>query len=561
MPTATLATLVGTSPFGWSAWGALQLISEADDATYGWVSENASGDYDQGMTLEDMPDFFATMNSLQIQLRYGLDVFEGNTEWPLLAARVMSGATVLAGSTSGGGFQAVATNVTTTTPTNSGVVNFSYVNTTADVATWDAAVVEIRISRNRLKGGATNQQRVYACSVFADYELDKVPPLAPTLILPEDEGAIDADADPFVWEFNPSPDLPGDTQTEFAFQRDRPWVDQGVPVDGVSRRYGIAFSPGSSLMAVARSTSSNEGLKVFNTSNWSLAFEAILNARGVAFSPNGQLLAVSFVGALPYIHIYNTSDWSLVTGVEALGFNPGDFTELDFSPDGNWFAITSFLSPYLAIYDTATWEKVTVPSLPGARYTAKFSPTSQYLACGGANNPQLAIIRTSDWGIESSVNVGATTFKCDWSPDGNFIAMTTWSSPFVRILSTSDWSFVAGPPSLPDIGLACAYSHDGNFLVVGTSTHPETTYWRMYYTSDWSLVEVPEGFFIGNGDVYSIGFSDDGVFLALGWGNGKIVWDYNVDAAEWWNGTSWQASEVFLASVDEFYQFPPGAWD
>lgn len=175
---ATLPTLlVGDSaaPNGWTSApnGALTAIGDAgQDTNNGHVATNTTGDYDQGWALGDTPSDFANMDTLSVQLRYGWSAYDGSlSTWPSLSARIMSGATVLAGADAGGGFQSVATSITTTTPTNSGVVGFSYVNTTADKTTWDAAVVEIRIGRNRNKGGSTAEQRIYAAQWTGTYSL------------------------------------------------------------------------------------------------------------------------------------------------------------------------------------------------------------------------------------------------------------------------------------------------------------------------------------------------------------------------------------------------------
>ena len=174
--TETLPTLsVGNAvaPTGqWTAApnGALTLIGAVtQDNAWGGVNDNSTGDYDQGWALADMPSDFASMSTLSIQLRYGWDDAPGLSDWTALEARIMSGTTVLAGSTSGGGFQSVATNITTTTPTNSAVISFAYVNADADKSTWDAGVLEIRIGRNRNKGGSTAEQRVYATQATGTY--------------------------------------------------------------------------------------------------------------------------------------------------------------------------------------------------------------------------------------------------------------------------------------------------------------------------------------------------------------------------------------------------------
>jgi hypothetical protein len=130
---------------------------------------NATATVDQGYALADMPADFGTMSAASIQLRYGRSANSTLLLWNNLQARIMSGATVLAAADSGGGFANVASNITVTTPTNSGVVSFAYVNTAANKATWDAAVLEMRIVQTRDMGGATNELRVFAGQVTGTY--------------------------------------------------------------------------------------------------------------------------------------------------------------------------------------------------------------------------------------------------------------------------------------------------------------------------------------------------------------------------------------------------------
>jgi hypothetical protein len=169
----TLAVGNATAPTGqWTSApnGALTLIGAGtQDNNWGGVTTNATDNYDQGWVLEDMPADFVTMTSLAIQLRYAWASAQGLSDWTILDARVVSGATILAAANSGGDFQTVATDITTTTPTNSSIISFSHVNTSANKATWDSAVVVIRIGRMRDMGGSTIEQRVYASSITGTY--------------------------------------------------------------------------------------------------------------------------------------------------------------------------------------------------------------------------------------------------------------------------------------------------------------------------------------------------------------------------------------------------------
>jgi hypothetical protein len=181
MSTTTLPTTgVGDSaaPNDWTSApnGVLQLIGSANDANFAADTSNSPGTSTQvqGYELGDMPTgvglFFASMNSLSIQIRYGWASSFTNRTWNSLSARVMSGATVLAANDSGGTFETVASSITNTSPANSSVVSFTYVNTGATKAQWDAGIVEMQISTTRSGGGSSVARRVYALEVTGQYE-------------------------------------------------------------------------------------------------------------------------------------------------------------------------------------------------------------------------------------------------------------------------------------------------------------------------------------------------------------------------------------------------------
>lgn len=169
----TLAVGNSAAPNDWNSApnGALTLVGAGgQDTSNAHQSTNTTGTYDQGYSLADVPSDFNTMASLAIQLRYGRSANNSLTVWNSLSVRIVSGATILAASTAGGAFQVIAETITTTTPTNSGVISFDYVNTGASKAQWDAAVVEIRIVRTRDKGGSNDELRVFALSATGEYQ-------------------------------------------------------------------------------------------------------------------------------------------------------------------------------------------------------------------------------------------------------------------------------------------------------------------------------------------------------------------------------------------------------
>lgn len=170
---ATLTPLTvgnAAAPSEWTTAGN-GALGDNSDATFGSVTTNATDDYDQGWELANVDADLGNVDTLSIVLRYRWVTAPANTTWPTLAARVMAsdGTTVLAAADSGGTFETVASNITTTTITNSASVPFTHVNTTANKTTWDGAVVQIRISRVRSKGGDSSAQAVYEADLTGTY--------------------------------------------------------------------------------------------------------------------------------------------------------------------------------------------------------------------------------------------------------------------------------------------------------------------------------------------------------------------------------------------------------
>ena len=86
-----------------------------------------------------------------------------------------------------------------------------------------------------------------------------------------------------------------------------------------------------------------------------------------------SLLAVGH-STSPYVTIYNTADWSKISNPSTLPTGAGN--GVAFSPDGSKLAVAHFSSPYVTIYNTSDWSKISNPStLPtGVGRGVAFSP-------------------------------------------------------------------------------------------------------------------------------------------------------------------------------------------
>ena len=157
--------ITGTDPV-------LEVIGSTDDADF--VRDTANSDHTSDCWFDiatTLPADLTKVDTLSINLRYGLDTTKGTNDWLFLRARVFKsdGSTALTDllTVVDGG-----TGISNTTPANSGAVAFAGVDTTATKAEWQAAQVHIYFVINRDGGGDSVVERVYAAELTGTYTAD-----------------------------------------------------------------------------------------------------------------------------------------------------------------------------------------------------------------------------------------------------------------------------------------------------------------------------------------------------------------------------------------------------
>jgi hypothetical protein len=143
----------------------LQEIASADDNTFVFDNNNATHVGSAVFALEDMPVNFGNMNTLAVRIRYHKNVHSGVNSWNTLTVQVYQSDLTTALTNE----RTIASNIATTTPTVTGPFAFTGVNTLANKAAWDGAVVVIRISITKSMGGDTDEERVTAIELTGDY--------------------------------------------------------------------------------------------------------------------------------------------------------------------------------------------------------------------------------------------------------------------------------------------------------------------------------------------------------------------------------------------------------
>lgn len=207
------------------------------------------------------------------------------------------------------------------------------------------------------------------------------------------------------------------------------------------------------------------------------------NTLDLTYTSDGLLLGV-LSSTAQQVAIFHTADMTqVVTGVTW----PAALNRIAYSPDGAFFAVCSNNSPYLWVYDTATWLTVTITSPPTTLMSAlKFSPDSNLLCVTGFFG-ETNVYQTSDWSKNAALAVPPTShaYDVDFSTSGNRMAVAHTGSPYVSIYNTTTWAKIANPVSLPPSNCRCVAFSPDDVMAVGTSAAPWV---KLYNTTDWSVI-------------------------------------------------------------------------
>ncbi len=207
-----------------------------------------------------------------------------------------------------------------------------------------------------------------------------------------------------------------------------------------------AFSPDGAFLAVVGFYAS-DGLGVISTSDWSLVTALTPPTdynHSLTWSGDGEWLACHGNS----VRVWNTSDWSVAATFNA---NTGN---IQFSSDSSYLAEASSASGYeFDVYDTATWSLHAEAELDG-----EYDNQAHDISVSGANslmavahNSGVTVFNEADWTVAKELNVGAygeepSVQAVAFDPNGDYLAtlheddygMARYSR--VRLWNISDWS-------------------------------------------------------------------------------------------------------------------------
>lgn len=250
-----------------------------------------------------------------------------------------------------------------------------------------------------------------------------------------------------------------------------------VPVKalGSSGALSLAFSPDRSLLVVGTAS----GIEVYRTADWSRV-EPVAGYSGIivdmAFSPDGSRLVVASSGTSGSIRVYDTATWAILSGALAPTPVIGNTRGCHFSPDGSKLAVYVHATPYLVMYNTSDWSRITVPvtilALGSGNGALRFSNDGTKLALGNSTTPYIHvydITNMSSWTKLSVPTARATVIDLAWSFDDAYLGVAHQNATglYVELYTVATWArTTVDIPSMDSTPTGCAFTPDGKYLAI-----------------------------------------------------------------------------------------------
>lgn len=282
---ATLGPIVPASPLN------------ADDATYLVFTAAADGEV-RSRAMGDTPSDFATMDTLDAFVNW---LHNGTDDTITVRLRIVNGATILAAADSGGTFQQFDSKSASGDYT-SATQAFTYVNTTADKATWDAATVEVQQGYSQNMGPDNAQLQADYVELNGTYTTS-APTIFPTPVTHCHKGILYRDG-ANLWGTSLEVDLAADlravpeclksTDEGANWTRPDPHVDNTNGSTGIADMLATARSGNLIAMAWFDTSVNTAYYSVFDisTETWSVEQETIAAGTAVGGSSGGIAIAI-----------------------------------------------------------------------------------------------------------------------------------------------------------------------------------------------------------------------------------------------------------------------------
>ncbi len=293
----------------------------------------------------------------------------------------------------------------------------------------------------------------------------------------------------------------------------------------------LAFDPSGKRLASSSSTDRTAKIWDTSTGKESLSVSVINRVSGVAFSPDGECLAVSDLdGTVKFVNAMSGEVLLTITNER----QEGGFQNIAFSPDGLQLATAGMVNvvkvwDVFGLLNSGTSaesgmkpkQAVLLKTLPGFTTdvsSVEYSPNGKLLAATGGD--QIILIwDTSTW--EPVLTLSGHT---DWiggfhfSPDGKRLASASFDSKAILWdLTNGERMLTLSGQQSPIFGMD--FSPDGKSLVTG-SADGKIRFWNISLSQEWLTFPTAPG-------AGRLDYDPGGVFVAAGYGpQGAVkVWD------------------------------------
>lgn len=287
----------------------------------------------------------------------------------------------------------------------------------------------------------------------------------------------------------------------------------------------VAFTPDGTTLAAAGGNTGDYAIHIWDVASGQSI--GILGGHhdiiwGVAFSPNGKLLASVSSDGTAQVHDWRTGD------VEKILNFPGQVVSVGFSPDGQTLAVGGVDTSQNQVQNAAVWmyavgswsQLFKLPEYLNITAMA-YSPKSGVLI-GGGTSRNVQVWRTDTGAPLFTFSHAHQVSKAAISPNGSTVATGTcatvvnsectegsvwlWDLPTGKLLKK-----LGGFPNMVE---SLAFSADGSALIAGSRDGTL----RVYATSNYqSVFEV-----VSPGGIETLVLSPDGGLLATGNDNGDV---------------------------------------
>lgn len=296
------------------------------------------------------------------------------------------------------------------------------------------------------------------------------------------------------------------------------------------RSTGLGRNPGIEYLGVC---GNNDRFEVFKSPIGQNQFQPFqpraatsyfLDRMPINYSPDGNWFAIA-MWTWPYVALYQkvSGTWVYQPTTVFTSLPTDSCSAVAFSPSSTTLIVCQQTSPYINIftYSSGTWTKASNPtSLPtSACRGAAFNRAGTSVAFSSESSPFIHIYNISGTTYTKLSNPaslpssGAGT-SVDWNADGTHLALTTVSSPRIHVWTRSGDTFtkIADPASLPaGNSYHCKYNQAGTSLAVAHSTSPYLTIYNIS-GSTYTKIANPSNLPVGTG--YGVDWNNDGSSLA-----------------------------------------------